>query len=65
NIGKADDNLALSTSRAKSVVLYLQKNGIQPSRLVSKGWGSTKPISDNSTEVGRAKNRRTELSILK
>jgi len=65
SIGNAADNLALSTSRAKSVVSFLQKNGIPPTRLVSKGWGSTKPIADNGTEAGRAKNRRTELSILK
>lgn len=65
NVGSASDNLALSTSRAKSVVQYLQKNGIKANRLVSKGWGATKPIANNETEVGRAKNRRTELSILK
>jgi len=65
NVGSAADNLALSTSRAKSVVQFLQKNGIEPSRLVSKGWGASKPIADNTTEENRAKNRRTELSILK
>lgn len=65
NVGSAADNLALSTSRAKSVVQFLQKNGIEPSRLVSKGWGASKPIADNTTEENKAKNRRTELSILK
>lgn len=65
NVGSSADNLALSTSRAKSVVQFLQKNGIEPSRLVSKGWGASKPIADNTTEENRAKNRRTELSILK
>lgn len=65
NVGKASDNLALSTNRAKSVVQYLQKNGIPANRLVSKGWGAAKPIADNETAEGRAKNRRTELSILK
>lgn len=63
NVGKPEENLKLSTSRAKSVVDYLVLKGIVPTRLSSKGFGSTKPIADNKTEMGKAKNRRTELLV--
>lgn len=46
------------------VVDYLIAAKIEPSRLGSKGMGSAQPIADNSTEQGRALNRRTELLIV-
>ncbi len=64
NIGKASDNLVLSTNRAKSVVAYLIQKGISSKRLSYKGFGITKPIADNTTEAGKAKNRRTEFLIV-
>ncbi|TDH21302.1 flagellar motor protein MotB [Segetibacter sp. 3557_3] len=64
NVGKPADNLALSTSRAKSVVDYLTSKGVDPKRLSFKGLGATKPIADNKTEEGRAQNRRTEFVII-
>ena len=64
NIGKPADNLALSNNRAKSVLNYLVSKGISPQRLVAKGYSETKPIADNSTDEGRAKNRRTELKVI-
>jgi outer membrane protein OmpA-like peptidoglycan-associated protein/tetratricopeptide (TPR) repeat protein len=64
NIGKPADNLKLSESRAKAVVYYLISKGIIAARLSFKGLGETKPIADNTTEEGRAKNRRTELKVL-
>ncbi|MBC7867736.1 MAG: PD40 domain-containing protein, partial [Gloeobacteraceae cyanobacterium ES-bin-316] len=64
NVGKAADNLLLSNNRAKTVVAYLQKNGIDSKRLSAKGLGAGMPLADNDTEAGKAKNRRTELSIL-
>ena len=64
NVGKPADNLKLSEARAKSVVDYLVKNGIEALRLIYKGIGETKPIADNKTEEGRAQNRRTEFVIV-
>ena len=64
NVGKPADNLALSNSRAKSVVNYLISKGIAAQRLVAKGYGETKPMADNKTEEGKAKNRRTELKVI-
>jgi outer membrane protein OmpA-like peptidoglycan-associated protein len=46
------------------VVDYLVLKGITPIRLSSKGFGSTKPVAENTTEIGRAKNRRTELMVV-
>ncbi len=64
NIGKQTDNLVLSNNRAKAVVAYLVSKRIDIKRLMAKGYGSTKPISDNKTEEGRAQNRRTEIKVL-
>ncbi len=64
NVGQPKDNLALSDNRARSVVNYLVSKGIDPKRLSYKGFGADKPIADNSTENGRALNRRTELSVV-
>lgn len=61
NVGKADMNLKLSQQRADSIRKYLiDKYGIEPSRLSAKGYGMTKPIADNKTAAGKAKNRRIE-----
>ena len=65
NQGAADYNVKLSENRAASVVAYLVKSGIAPSRLKSKGYGDSRPAAANDTEEGRAKNRRIELVILK
>jgi outer membrane protein OmpA-like peptidoglycan-associated protein len=64
NVGKPADNLLLSVNRVKSVVAYLQSKGIDPKRLSGKGFGEANPIAPNTTEEGRAQNRRTELSVL-
>ena len=62
--GEAADNLLLSQQRANAVRTYLINKGIAPSRIISIGYGETKPIGDNNTPEGKAKNRRTEVSIL-
>ena len=64
NVGKPVDNLVLSNNRAKSVINYFLYKGIPVDRISSKGFGETKPIGDNTTEAGRAKNRRTELKVV-
>ena len=54
-------NQTLSEQRAKSVQTYLVSKGVAAGRLTSVGFGQTKPVADNSTELGRAQNRRVEL----
>jgi outer membrane protein OmpA-like peptidoglycan-associated protein len=63
NTGRPEDNEKLSTNRAKSIVEWLTSKGIESNRLSFKGYAATKPIADNTTEAGRAKNRRTEFTI--
>ncbi len=62
--GSEDYNLSLSQKRAESVVSYLSSKGIDPSRLIAKGYGEAVPIGDNNTEEGMAKNRRVEMKVL-
>ena len=59
--GEDDYNMALSQKRTESVKTYLMEKGIMESRLTATGYGETKPIADNKTSIGRAKNRRVEL----
>lgn len=61
NTGAAAHNLQLSTARARSVLGALVGLGIDAARLQSKGFGQDKPVADNGSEDGRAKNRRVEL----
>jgi OOP family OmpA-OmpF porin len=61
NVGTLAYNKQLSEARAKSVVAALTSQGIEARRLKAAGFGQEKPISDNSTDEGRAKNRRVEL----
>ena len=58
--GKDAYNLRLSQRRAQSVADYLKSKGVS-NRLAAKGYGETRPVADNSTEAGRAENRRVEL----
>jgi OmpA-OmpF porin, OOP family len=61
NTGTAMRNQELSNARARSVLGALVGLGIDPARLQSKGFGQDKPIADNGSDDGRAKNRRVEL----
>jgi len=62
-VGKDDYNQKLSDDRAASVKAYLVSKGIAESRLSSAGYGETKPVADNKTAAGRAKNRRVEMTL--
>ncbi len=65
NTGQAAHNQKLSKGRAAAVVQALvTKYGIDPHRLVAKGYGDSKPVAPNTTDDGRAKNRRVELRKL-
>jgi outer membrane protein OmpA-like peptidoglycan-associated protein/tetratricopeptide (TPR) repeat protein len=62
--GNAESNQILSQRRAKSVVDYLTRNGINANRLKFGGYGDKVPISSNETAEGRMLNRRTTIKIL-
>jgi OOP family OmpA-OmpF porin len=64
NIGTAKYNMGLSNRRAKSVLEYLVKAGINKNRLSTVGYGFSRPIATNITPEGRALNRRVELTPL-
>ena len=61
DVGDAATNLKLSENRARSVVIALSDEGIDENRLSYKGFGESKPVQDNGTEEGKAKNRRVEI----
>lgn len=63
NVGRDDYNMKLSQDRANSVAQYLMSQGVPAARINAVGFGKTKPIADNSNEVGRAQNRRVEITI--
>tara|TARA_Y100001968_G_scaffold333287_1_gene395182 strand:- start:1581 stop:2174 length:594 start_codon:yes stop_codon:yes gene_type:complete len=64
NIGTNSFNMKLSQERAESVRSYLIEKGIDPDLIIAKGYGETIPIGDNETELGRMRNRRTEIKFL-
>jgi chemotaxis protein MotB len=57
-------NWELSTARATAAVRFLTENGVDPRRLGALGYGEFRPVADNSTAEGRAKNRRIAITIL-
>ncbi|MBN2362197.1 MAG: OmpA family protein [Deltaproteobacteria bacterium] len=62
--GDADYNRKLSQERADAVRAYLAQQGVEEARLEAAGYGPDKPIEDNKTKDGRAKNRRVEFNIV-
>jgi outer membrane protein OmpA-like peptidoglycan-associated protein/tetratricopeptide (TPR) repeat protein len=64
NEGNQIDNLKLSEQRAAAVYKFLTENEIDKSRLAYKGYGVAQPLAPNTTEEGRAQNRRTEFVII-
>jgi outer membrane protein OmpA-like peptidoglycan-associated protein len=65
NTGDESFNKILSLDRANAVAQYLIAQKINPERIITKGWGSAKPVADNATQEGRDKNRRVEIKITK
>ena len=63
SVGNEADNVVLSRARANTVAAKLTANGVQPRRVHAEGYGSQRPIADNTTEAGRAENRRVELAV--
>jgi len=63
--GQYETNFELSMARAYAVMRRLQESGISPSRLSGVGYGEYRPIADNSTSEGRARNRRIEISLIR
>jgi len=63
NVGTPEANVTLSGQRALTVKNAAIAKGVKKERLIAVGFGQTKPIGDNTTDDGRAKNRRTEFRI--
>ena len=61
NVGSPASNKKLSENRAQAVMKAVAGKGVDRSRLSARGWGQEKPLADNRTEEGRAKNRRVEI----
>ena len=62
-VGTAEYNYKLALKRAQVVGTYLENKGVNTSRMITDSRGSTEPAADYLTAEGRAKNRRTEISI--
>ncbi|HXB95006.1 MAG TPA: OmpA family protein [Puia sp.] len=63
NNGGDEVNVPLSEKRAASVKEYLLRRGLKEARIETRGFGSSKPVADNSTEAGRSRNRRVEIVL--
>jgi outer membrane protein OmpA-like peptidoglycan-associated protein len=63
SVGAETSNQTLSERRAVSVKDALVRNGVSPARIVTRGAGELRPLADNSTPEGRARNRRVDLTI--
>ena len=63
NVGSADRNLQLSRDRANAAVAELVRKGISPDRVTAEGYGGQYPIASNSTDEGRAQNRRVSMMV--
>ena len=63
-VGDESDELGLSLERAHTIVRELTARGVSKDQFITKGSGGTKPVADNDTPEGRARNRRVEITIL-
>ena len=63
-VGDESDEMQLSLDRAHTIVTEMARRGVSTGNLITKGSGGTKPVADNDTPEGRARNRRVEITIL-
>ena len=61
--GSASHNMRLSQRRAESVLQYLKSQGLRSQNFAAQGFGASNPVAPNSTNAGRAKNRRVEVRV--
>lgn len=64
NTGRSEVNLRISRQRASSVADFLLDSGVNANQIIAQGYGATRPIADNSTDAGRAANRRIEINYV-
>jgi outer membrane protein OmpA-like peptidoglycan-associated protein len=57
-------NIPLSQNRAQAVANYLAQRGVNPVRMAARGFGSSQPVAENTTEAGKQANRRVEIRIV-
>lgn len=63
SVGSESSNQRLSENRANSVASYIVRTGVQHGRIQARGFGERYPVADNNSAMGRAQNRRVEISI--
>lgn len=64
SVGNPQSNMELSLQRARSVADFLIRRGVLPERILTRGYGDTRPVAPNESEAGRARNRRIEFRVL-
>ena len=65
NRGELEVNMLLSQRRAEAVRQWLIQHGVEPARLMAKGYGPTRPLVPNITAYNRARNRRVQFKIVR
>jgi OmpA-OmpF porin, OOP family len=65
NTGGEPHNLELSLHRAETVAAYFKRKGFDAARFICRGFGSSIPLDDNSSVIGRSRNRRVEITVLR
>lgn len=64
NVGNDNDNMRLSQRRADAIRDYLISKGVPAHRVLAKGYGEKFPLASNDSDIGRTKNRRTEVKVI-
>lgn len=64
SMGSAETNMKLSERRVQAVIRYLVAGGVEPDRLIARGFGETRPAAPNNSPLNRALNRRIEFKVI-